>query len=424
MLKNLKYKEEATSVASSPQSVSFLATCHHLFLVTILGFASGLPFALVGSTLQAWYANAGLSFLVIGMVGGLSQPYLFKFLWAPCFDIKLFKGLGRRKAWLILTQAILFILILFISNLSPSQTPVLLAISAFILSFTSASLDISIDAYRVELLQPRERGLGASFSIAGYRLATIFSGAIALVIADKYGFQSAYKLIAFLSLLPLMITLFVKEPVNLDSPKLNIAGAIKDLLNRRQAWAILGLIFLYKLGEAFTTTSSGVSLIFLLKGLSLSLTQVGVINKAFGIMATLIGSFISGLFLYRIRLYVALWTFACLQLLANALFIYLAYSHPSLKIITITIFLENFISGMGMTALLVLMMAWCNTQYTATQFALLSALSALPRILSGPIFGLLFDKMNWTSFYILVLVASMPVLILLRFTKITINTLK
>lgn len=376
----------------------------HIFIVTLMGFASGLPFALVGSTLQAWYAVDGLSFKTIGLLTLVGQPYLFKFLWAPCLDFAFIKKAGLRKQWIFLTLLAISCILFLFTALTPISAPVLMALLALLLAFCSASLDIAIDAYRVELLTKNERGIGASFSILGYRLATFVSGAFALVLSDYFGFSLTYRLMALMTLIIAFFALWLKEPSGQRQQKsFSFLLPIKALLQKKHLVFMLFFIFFFKLGEAFSTTSSGISLLFLLKGLNLSLTTIGIINKGVGILATIAGSLLAGLMLIRLNLMHGLILFSFLQVMANSLFVLLSVTHWGIAFITFVIFIENFVAGLGTSAILAFMMSLCDKSYSATQFALLSAISALPRILAGPFFGFIQPMTGWLVFYVLAL---------------------
>lgn len=385
----------------------------HFFMVSILGFISGLPFSLLGTTLAAWFASRDVSIVSIGLLSLVHQPYALKFLWAPLLDMSLFKGLGRRRGWLVGCQILLCCGIVALSYLDPQQHSCYIALLALLLAFISATQDIAIDAYRAELLAPKERGLGATIAIFSYRVATFVSGALALIIADYYGWQFSFIFIALL-IIPCCLLIFLfkePEPLSSNSTRLNWLAAIKSLFSNKYAFKVVVFIFLFKLGEAFTSTSSTIIMPFLIQGLGFSLTVVGSINKGVGVIATLLGSVCAGAMLLRFSLYYCLLLFAFLQVVMNSLFILLSLVGKHYALLVVCIFGDNVVAGMGMTALIAFMMGSSNKQYTATQFAFFSAISALPRLIAGPIGAFLQLYFGWTQLFILSVIFAMPVLL-------------
>ncbi len=390
----------------------------HFFIVFFLGFSSGLPFSLVGTTLAAWFSFEGLSVMAVGMLSLVNQPYIFKFIWAPFLDRPLFKSIGLRKQWIALTQLLLIVTIIFLSFLSPKHQPVLVGSLALITAFISATQDIAIDAYRAEILLPFERGLGATLAVLGYRVATLFSGAAALVIADVWGWSITISLISMLLIPPALVNLYSREPFKrAEKADFGFFEPLKELVVRRQGIWVMIFIFLYKLGEAFTSTTSIISMPFLIQGLGFSLTTLGLTSKGVGILATIFGSVVAGFVMLRMRLFVALMLFGVLQVCANALFILLAIVGKNITLLIVAVMMDNFSAGMGMTALLAFMMAWCDSDFTASQFALLSAIAALPRMVSGPIAALIQGLSSWVGLYTVAWLLSIPALIILVFIR-------
>jgi MFS transporter, PAT family, beta-lactamase induction signal transducer AmpG len=390
-----------------------------IFIVFCLGFSSGLPFCLVGSTLQAWFAVDGLSILAIGMLSLVGQPYVFRFLWAPFLDKSSPNRLGRRRGWIVITQVILIVGLFIISFLNPNDYAWPMAVIAFLLAFFSASQDIAIDAYRTEILPQKEHGLGASSAVLGYRLATLLSGGFALIIAQYWGWSYTYQLMAILMIPGIIVAYRAPEPKRIikEAVRHSFLEPFKELLQRKKALSLLLFIFLYKLGEAFTSTSSGIVIAFLINGLGFNLATVGLVNKVFGIAAIMLGSIFAGIFMLRMPLYISLMIFGVAQALTNALFILLAHVGHHLGVLITAVIADNLAAGMGTTALVAMLMWWTNKQFTGTQFAFLSAIAALPRVLSGPVAGVLQPVMGWTNFYELAFLLSLPCLIVLMMIK-------
>jgi len=382
--------------------------------VFFLGFASGLPLALAGGTLQAWMAVEGVDLKTIGFFSLVGLPYALKFFWAPLLDRYALPFLGRRRGWILSTQLALMILIVMLGFTSPKDTPWLVALFALLLTFTSASQDIVFDAYRTDVLREKERGLGAAVSVTGYRIAMLASGALALILAGPLGWRLTYLLMAALMLIGTMATIFGPEPEETVRPpqslKEAISGPLTEFFSRPAAWAFLALIILYKIGDAF---AGSLTTAFLIRGPGFSIGEVGAINKGLGLMATIIGALYGGVMLARLGLYRSLMIFGILQAISNLSFMVLAYAGKVYSIMVAAIAFENLAGGMGTAAFVAFIMTLCDKRYTATQFALLSALASLGRIFVGPPSGYLAHEVGWVIFFFVTFLAALPGLALL-----------
>ncbi len=392
-----------------------------LITVLLLGFASGLPLALTSSTLQAWFTVSGIDLAAVGALTLVAQPYVYKFLWAPFLDRYIPPLFGRRRGWILLTQLFLIAAIALMAFFTPSHSAELMSFIAVIIAFLSASQDISIDAYRTDILLPEERGLGTAYAVTGYRIAMLVSGGLALILAQAYGWQVTYLIMAAFMLIGVVTALFAAEPQAPHIIQQTLSQAVvapfREFLKRNNAVMFLLLIILYKLGEAFTTTSGSLSTAFLLRGLGFSLATVGAVNKGVALLATMLGVLLAGFLMTRIRLFTALWTFALLQAFANLLFMLLAIVGKNYVLMAVVIFFDNFSAGLGMAALVALIMSLCDHHYSATQFALLSAVAALPRVYSGVIAGVVVDHIGWTAFFFWTFILALPCILLLWFLK-------
>jgi len=393
--------------------------------VFFLGFASGLPLALAGGTLQAWMAVEGVDLKTIGFFSLVGLPYAFKFFWAPLLDRYALPFLGRRRGWILGTQLALMILIVMLGFTSPKDTPWLVALFALLLTFTSASQDIVFDAYRTDVLREKERGLGAAVSVTGYRIAMLASGALALILAGPLGWRSTYLLMAGLMLIGTMATIFGPEPEETVRPpqslKEAISGPLTEFFGRPSAWAFLALIILYKIGDAF---AGSLTTAFLIRGPGFSIGEVGAINKGLGLMATIIGALYGGVMLARLGLYRSLMIFGILQAISNLSFMVLAYAGKVYSIMVAAVAFENLAGGMGTAAFVAFIMTLCDKRYTATQFALLSALASLGRIFVGPPSGYLSHEVGWVVFFFITFLAALPGLALLYKMRRNINSLE
>jgi PAT family beta-lactamase induction signal transducer AmpG len=377
--------------------------------VLLLGFSSGLPLALTGSTLQAWLTVSGADIMTIAWFSWIGVPYLLKFLWSPLMDRYVPPFLGRRRGWMLLTQLALVAGIAGMAISPPDTKLWLLGCLALWVAFASASQDIVIDAYRTDLLPAAERGMGAAVSVLGYRLAMLASGGLALILADRIGWRQTFFVMAALMAVGLATSLLAPEPALRATPPRSLREAVveplKDLLSRSGALQLLALIALYKFGDALAGT---LTTAFLIRGVGFSLTDVGTINKVLGLASLLAGGLVGGLLLVRMSLTRALLLFGVLQAISNLSFALLAWAGKSYPLLVFAVGFENLASGMGTAAFVALAMALCNHSFSATQYALLSALASLGRILFGPVTGALVEAVGWANFFVLTFVAALP----------------
>lgn len=396
-------------------------TSRSLWLIFLLGFASGLPLALTVSTLQAWFTVEHISVTTIGWITLLGQPYTYKFLWAPLLDRYYVSAIGRRRSWLFITQSALLVLIASLAFLSPQQHLMYICIIALSISFFSATQDIAFDAYRTEILLKEEQGLGSAVMTTGYRIAMLVSGGAALIAADKIGWQKTYLIIAGLMLVGIAATCLSPEAKNPKAAAItkfslwqSFQKPFQELWRRPHAAAILSFIVLYKFGEAFAVSLSSN---FLINGVGFSLTDVGGIYKTVGLFAVLAGSYAGGILLNRLNLYRGLLFFGILQSVAILLFAWLAAAGKHYPLMLSAVFAENFGSGMAATAFLVFLMRLCNHEYTATQYALFAAIAAIGRVFVGPGAGYFVAHYSWVSFFCFGFVLTIPGLLILYYLK-------
>ncbi|MBT3514726.1 MAG: MFS transporter [Nitrospina sp.] len=393
--------------------------------VAFLGFSSGLPLALTGGTLQAWMTIEGVDLKTIGIFSLVGLPYALKFFWAPLLDRYALPFLGRRRGWILGIQIAMMILITLLGLTSPKETPLLVALLALLLTFTSASQDIVIDAYRTDVLREKERGLGVAVSVMGYRIAMLTSGALALILAGPLGWRLTYLLMAGLMIAGTMASIFGPEPEELVRPpqslKEAISGPLAEFFERPAAWSFLALIVLYKIGDAF---AGSLTTAFLIRGPGFSIGEVGTINKGLGLIATILGALYGGVMLARLGLYRSLMIFGILQAISNLSFMVLAYAGKVYSLMVAAVAFENLAGGMGTAAFVAFLMALCNRRYTATQFALLSALASLGRIFVGPPSGYLSHEVGWVVFFFMTFLAALPGLFLLYMMRQNILSLE
>ncbi len=382
-------------------------------VVTLLGIASGLPLALTGSTLQAWLTTEGISLRKIAHLTILGLPYTLKFLWSPLMDRIVPPFMGRRRGWLITTQISLILGIIFMSSISPGENIKLVAIIGFLIAFLSASQDIVADAYRTDILKDKERGIGAGLFVTGYRIGMLLSGAIALILSEKIGWRNTYITMAMAMGIGIIATLLADEPEDVSPPKTLRDAVINpfiDLFQKKGAIVMLILIILYKIGDAY---AGSITTAFLIRGAGFSPGEVGAVNKGLGLAATLAGAIIGGSLMVKFGLFRSLMFFGILQAISNLSFVILSNLGRNYPMFIFTIGFENLCGGMGTSAFIALLMALCNRNFSATQYAILSSLAALSRVLVGPSSGILVETFGWANFFLFTFFTAIPGLILL-----------
>lgn len=397
-----------------------------VFPLLVLGFASGLPLALTGGTLQAWATMTGVSLQNIGFLTLVGSAYTLKFLWAPLVDRYAPPMLGRRRSWIFLTQILLAGSIAAMGLYSPENSLAVLALLAVFVAFLSATQDIAFDAYSTDVLRKEERAAGAAVKVLGYRLAMIVSGGLALILADQWlGWSSTYVLMGGFMAICAIATLLAPEPETVARPPRTLALAVVEPLleffKRPGALTILLLIVLYKLGDAF---AGALSTTFLLRGAGFSATEVGTVNKVFGLAATIVGALAGGAFMARIGLYRSLMLFGLLQAVSNFGYWVLAVTPSHVYSMAVVVGVENLCGGLGTAAFVALLMALCKQEFSATQFALLSALSAVGRTyLAGPLTPPLVETLGWPGFFVVTVFIALPGLVLLKWRRKEIESL-
>jgi PAT family beta-lactamase induction signal transducer AmpG len=386
-----------------------------LFAILCTGFSSGLPLMLTLSTLQAWFTEAGTSVVTVGMLSLVGLPYLFKFLWAPLMDrFAPIKG-GKRRGWILITQVGLIAALCVMVNLDPRIAPKTIGLVALLIAFFSASQDVSVDAYRADILPPDERGIGSAYYIFAYRMAILVSGAFALVIADHLGWRVTYLVMAACMVVAMLGTLFAPDapqatPLSKSSVWLIIKSAFLDLWQRDAIVLLLSFVLFYKIGDALA-----LSLItnFLLHGLGFTLTEVGLVYKTVSLVATVIGAMAGGIAMVRLGLYRSLLVFGVAQALSTLMFVILAMAGKNFGLMVVSVFIENMCTGMGTVAFMAFLMSLCHRRYTATQYACLSAIASIGRVCLGPVAGVMVLHFGWVNFFMWSFAMSLPGLLLL-----------
>ena len=403
-----------------------------LIAILLMGFSSGLPLALTGATLSLRLADIGVSLTAIGLFTLVRFSYSCKFLWSPLIDRlpipMLTARLGRRRSWALALQAALVLAILALGVTDPREDPWPTALAAVAVAFLSASQDIVIDAYRIELLRPEEQGAGAAATQWGYRFGMLASGAGALYAASFGGWTFAYVVMAALMLVGMATVWLTPEPAGIDDPQPN-AG--ETGLERLEAWlaravvapfvdlvrrngpsglvVILLFTVLYKLGEAVAGTMSNPLYVLL----GFTKVEIATVAKIYGVAATLAGVAAGGIMVARLGVLRALLFSGVLQMLSNLMYVAQVWAGHDVFVLTLTIGTENLTNGMGSAAFVAYLSGLCNTAFTATQYALLTSLMTIGINLLSASGGYLADQLGWIPFFLITSAACLPGLALL-----------
>jgi len=400
-----------------PVRLESTAPARVLGATALLGFASGLPLLLTTTTLQAWLTTAGVDLGTVGLFALAGLPYTLKFLWSPLLDRFAIPGLPRRRGWILAAQVLLVVLLLGFSAVDPRRGLEAVAALVLALAFVSATQDIALDAWRTEILPARWQGLGASLNVGFYRLGMVAAGAGALVAADRYGWRWTFLALAALMLPGLLANLAAPQPELPPAPA-TLADAVvrplKALLARRGAAEALLFVVLYKLGD-----SLGLALVvpFLLKT-GFSMTQVGLATKGAGVAALVAGGLLGGLLMAWWPLRRALLVFGLVQMSTCLALLALALSGRSLPWMLAAITFENLGYGLGTAAYTAFMMRLCDRGLAATQYALVSSLMALTRVVFASPAGKAAEALGWPAFFGLCALLALPgLLMLLRYDR-------
>lgn len=400
------------------QSLRKTFTNSRLLAALLLGFSSGLPLALTASTLQAWFTSADVDLAMIGALSLIGIPYTLKFLWSPFLDYYQLPRLGLRKGWIMATQLGVAAALYFLANMNPGTQAIFMSMIALLTAFLAATQDVAIDAYRTDILTDQERGLGAAYYVFSYRLAVVASGGLAMVFADFYGWKLTYELMALLMLLVMAMTFRAPAIQHEAAAEKNVwqtmTVSMGDLLSRDNIVLLLLFVMFYKFGDALALS---LMTNFLLHGLGFSLTEVGLAYKIVSFAATVLGAFVGGAILTRKNIFYGLFAFGLAQAFSNLMFVILAASGKNFTLMAVSIFIENFCSGLSTAAFLAFLMSICNKKYSASQYALLSAVASLGRVFLGPVAALMVARFGWTQFFVWSFVLSFPGILFLLLLK-------
>lgn len=387
------------------------------FLVLLaLGFSAGVPLPLTAFTLRQWLSESGISLGAIGLTALIGLAYSLKFLWAPVLDhakAPLFRALGRRRGWLATIQPALALAILALGLTNPAADATVTVAVAVAVAFLSASQDIVVDAYRIEVLEERDQGYGLACYVWGYRGALLAAGGGALAMAELGGWSFAFAMCAAMVGVGLAATLAAPEPGRAppgappDWPgrlRVAIVEPFADFTSRPHWFVILAFIALFKLGEAL----AGIMTAPFYRELGFSRLEVASVSSVFGLFATLLGALAGGWLVARIGTGRALVLTGVTQMLSNLMYVALAHAGHDIRWLFAQVGVENFTDGLADAAFVTYLSALTSRSFTATQYALLSSLAAVPLRTLGASSGWFAAALGWPSFFLMTTAAALP----------------
>jgi PAT family beta-lactamase induction signal transducer AmpG len=392
-----------------------------MLICVFTGFSSGLPLFLLLNLLPAWLKTEGIGLKEIGLFALIQFPYTWKFLWSPLMDRYALPWLGRRRSWMAVTHVLLIGAIAWMGSLSPKEELATIAAVAVLLSVLSATLDIALDAYRRELLEDTELGLGNAVHVNAYKVAGLIPGSLSLWMADRLPWVEVFMITALFMLPGLAMTLMVKEPGKAPPPRDLRAAVIepfREFMGRSGlsgALLVLGFIFLYKLGDSLCTALA--TPFYLEMGFSKS--EIGIVAKNAGLWPSVIGGLAGGLWMVKLGINRSLWVFGVVQMVAILGFAWLASlgaapaTPERLASLALVIGTEAFGVGLGTAAFVAYIARTTHPAYTATQFALFTSLAAVPRTFINASAGWLVQQLGWVVFFLLCFVLAVPGMLLL-----------
>jgi PAT family beta-lactamase induction signal transducer AmpG len=383
------------------------------------GLASGMPLYVLFQLVPAWLRDGGVSLAEIGLFALVGIPYAWKFLWAPFMDRwspPLFGVLGRRRGWMLVSQLALLVSIGALGYFDPAQSTVVIAWVAFAVAFFSASQDIVLDAFRREILPDAELGLGNAVHVQAYRISSLVPGSLSLVLADVLPWSSVFWITAAFMLVGVALTLLVREPES-ERPLGGglweaVVAPFREYIQRR-GWSglalVLSFMFLYKLGDNMATA---LSTPFYLD-MGFTKTEIGLVAKHAALWPAIFGGLLGGLVMIRLGINRSLWLFGVVQLVSILGFALLAANGHSLWLLAGVIGFEYLGVGLGTAAFTAFIARETSRVYAATQFALFTALAALPRTFANASTGMIVEQTGWFNFFLLCALLAVPGMLLL-----------
>ncbi|CAN5747723.1 muropeptide transporter [soil metagenome] len=385
----------------------------------VLGFSSGIPLYLTGSTLQAWLTTAGVSTGRIATLSLIGLAYTLKVAWAPLLDLFQLPFFGRRRGWMITVQVALIVAIGAMGTVDPVTDPELIAVLAVVVAFLSASQDVVLDAYNADVLAPEQRAAGSAVYVLGYRTAMVVTGTVALLLADHLTWREIYGGMGALMLVGVAGTLLAEEPTAPAGAPRTIVQAIYlpfvelwRRLGARRLALVLAFTALYKAGDYF---AQALVITFLVRGAHFELNEIGTIYQLLGFAGTALGGLVAGTLVARYGVRRMLIAFGLLQASTNLLYALLAVSGKSFAIFCTAVLVDNLANMMGTAAFVAFLMSVCSASVSATQFALLTSLSSVGQRVFGSLAGNVVEAVDWSGFFIVTSALAIPGLVLAWF---------
>ena len=387
-----------------------------LLVCVFLGFSSGLPLFILYNLLSAWLKSEGVDLKAIGLFALVGMPYTWKFLWAPAMDRYKLPFLGRRRGWMMVTQIAVMLAVILMGQFNPSKDIWIVVVLASIVAFFSASQDIVVDAHRREWLTEEQMGSGTALFVNAYKLSTLVPGSLSLILSDLISWDWVFLITGLFMLPGILTTLFVSEPKMYGPPPQTMREAIIEPFNeflqrsgwKQAAWVLL-FIFLYKLGDSM---ASALATPFYIE-LGFTRTEIGLVAKNAGLWASILGGILGAYWMLKTGVNKGLWIFGVLQAISTLWFAFLAQSGADLLLLSWVIGFEAITAGLGTAAFTAYLALETNPRFTATQFALFTSLSAVPRTFINALTGYIVEFTGWTNFFIICFFLAMPGLMLL-----------
>jgi PAT family beta-lactamase induction signal transducer AmpG len=387
-----------------------------LLVCIFLGFSSGLPLFILYNLLSAWLKSEGVDLKAIGLFALVGMPYTWKFLWAPAMDRFKLPFLGRRRGWMVVTQIAVMLAVILMGQFNPSTEIWIVVFLASVVAFFSASQDIVVDAHRREWLTEGQMGSGTALFVNAYKLSTLVPGSLSLILSDLITWDWVFFITGLFMLPGILTTLLVSEPREYGPPPRTLREAVFEPFNEflhRSGWKhaalILLFIFLYKLGDSM---ASALATPFYIE-LGFTRTEIGLVAKNAGLWASILGGILGAYWMLKTGVNKGLWIFGVLQAVATFGFVVLAQSGPDLWVLSWVIGFEAITAGLGTAAFTAYLALETNPRFTATQFALFTSLSAVPRTFINALTGYIVEVTGWTNFFIICVVLALPGLMLL-----------
>jgi PAT family beta-lactamase induction signal transducer AmpG len=384
-----------------------------MLVMLALGFASGFPFYVVREVLKAWLTDANIDLGTIGLFSAVALPYTWKFIWSPAMDGYTPPFLGRRRGWILITQIGLLILIAGLGQIDPTKSLKMMALVAFAIAVFSASQDIVLDAFRREYLTDEELGLGTGIWMNAWRFGMFASTGTAFFLADNIGYPAVHLVLSLMMLVGIITTLLVSEPeTGVAVPNTfneAVIDPFREFFSRTGAWWVLTFILLYKIGD---NMAGAMNIPFILK-MGFSKQEYFVIVKGIGMVALFGGAFIGGIIMLRLKIANSLWVFGVLQAISTACFVLLMIVGKNHVVLTGIVAFEFLATGLGQAAYASYMAIQTNKRFTATQYAMMTSLMAIPGTAAAAVTGYMAEFLGWSGFYTVCALAALPGLLLL-----------